>query len=258
MKLKMVLGAAVLAAGVSPLMAVPVRVRYAEGVTHGFLVLRDLSGAALAQGDLLQVARGDEIDKRMIFHFKDGSIFDENVTFTEKGVYLLKTYGLAEKGPAFAVDTEISMTLATGAYRVTTKDHKGGGEKILEGKFALPPDVYNGMILTVVKDLPKGTGVIIHFVGFTPEPKLIELELTPVGEVKIPVGELTKNAVHYAMKPRLGLWLNLFATLLGRIPPDLHAWIITDDVPAFVGFEGSLTTPGPVWRIELVSPRRPG
>jgi hypothetical protein len=114
------------------------------------------------------------------------------------------------------------------------------------------------MILTVVKDLPKGAGEIIHFVAFTPEPKLIELELAPAGEQRITVGELTKTARHYVMKPRLGMWLTFFATILGRVPPDLHAWILTDEVPAFVGFEGVLTATGPVWRIELLSPRRSG
>jgi hypothetical protein len=54
------------------------------------------------------------------------------------------------------------------------------------------------------------------------------------------------------------MWLTLFATILRRMPEDFRAWILTDEVPAFVGFEGSLTTPGPAWRIELVSPRRPG
>ena len=56
---------------------------------------------------------------------------------------------------------------------------------------------------------------------------------------------------------RTGLiWLTFFATILRRMPEDLHAWILTDQVPAFVGFEGALMTPGPVWRIELVSPRK--
>jgi hypothetical protein len=194
----------------------------------------------------------------MIFRFKDGSVFDEHVTFTEQGVYALKSYRLSQKGPAFTADTEISMTPATRAYRVATKDHNGGLEKTLEGKLDLPADVYNGMILTVVKDLPKGAGEIIHFVAFTPEPKLIELELAPAGEQRITVGELTKTARHYVMKPRLGMWLTFFATILGRVPPDLHAWILTDEVPAFVGFEGVLTATGPVWRIELLSPRRSG
>jgi hypothetical protein len=248
----------VVAAALHPVMAAPVPVRFAEGVTHGFLVLSGVDGAVLAQGDLLQVGRDGENDKRMVFHFKDGSVFDEKVTYTERGVYALKSYSLSKSGPAFEMDTEISMTPATGAYRVKTKDHKGGGEKIFEGKLDLPADVYNGMILTVVKDLPKGAAEIIHYVAFTPEPRVIELELKPIGEEKFAVGELRKTAVHYVMRPRLGVWLTLFAKILRRMPDDLHAWILTDDVPAFVGFEGSLTTPGPVWRIELVSPRRPG
>ncbi len=253
-----VLCAVVVAVALQPLMAAVVPVRFAEGVTHGFLVLRSVDGAALAHGDLLQVGKDGDISKRMVFHFKDGSVFDENVTFTERGVYALKSYRLSESGPAFATDREISMTPATGAYRVTTKDHKGGGEKVLEGVLDLPPDVYNGMILTVVKDLAKGAREVIHFVAFTPQPKIIELELTPAGEQKVAVGETTRTAVHYILKPRLGVWLTFFATILRRMPEDLHAWILTGDVPAFVGFEGSLTTPGPVWRIELVSPRRSG
>jgi hypothetical protein len=252
------LGAVAVVAALSPLRAAPVPVRFAEGVTHGFLVLRDLDGAQLAQGDLLQIARGDEIDKRMIFQFNDGSVFDERVTFTERGHYVLKTYHLSQTGPSFPADTEISMTSATGAYRVKTRDHEDGEEKVLEGTLELPEDVYNGMILTVVKDLPAGKSETIHFVAFTPQPKIIELELVPDGAVSVAVGDLTKSAVHYVMKPRLGLWLKLIATIMGRVPPDLHAWILTDEVPAFVGFEGSFTTPGPVWRIELVSPGRPG
>jgi hypothetical protein len=257
MKSKLALGAVLVVAALHPLRAAAVPVRFAEGLTHGFLALRDLRGATLAQGDLLQVGRNGEIDKRMVFRFRDGSVFDERVTYAQHGVYALKSYSLSKTGPAFEADTEISITPATGAYRVKSTDRKGGGAKILEGRLDLPSDVYNGMILTVVKDLPKGAGEIIHYVAFTPEPRLIELELSPVGEQTIVVGDLTKTAVHYVMKPRLGMWLTLFATILRRMPGDYHAWILTDEVPAFVAFEGSLTTPGPVWRIELLSPRRP-
>ena len=246
------------AAVFQPLAAAPIPVRFAEGVAHGFLVLRDLDGRVLAQGDLLQVPRGAEVHKRIVFRFNDGSFFDEHVAFTQVGVYALKTYKLSQKGPAFALDTEISMTAATGVYRVATTDHNGGKEKVVTGTLALPADVSNGLLLTVVKDLPKGAGAIVHFVGFTPEPRVIEIEIAPAGEQAIMVGELKRSATHYLLKPRLGVWLTLFAAILGRVPPDLHAWILTDDVPAFVGFEGSLTTPGPVWRIDLLSPRRPG
>ncbi len=250
--------AALLVAALQPLWAGPIAVRFPDGITHGFLVLRSVDGAILAQGDLLQVERDGAIHKRMVFRFKDGSVFDENVTFSERGVYALERYSMSEHGPAFPTDREISMTPATGAYGVKSKDRRSGEETTDEGSLELPADVYNGMIITVLKDLPKGAGATIHYVAFTPKPRLIELELAPAGEQKVTVGELTKTAVHYVLKPRLGTWLKLFAKLTGRMPDDLHAWFLTDDVPAFVEFEGSLTTPGPVWRIELVSPRRAG
>lgn len=258
MKSMWVLGTVVVVAALRPLGAAPVPVRFAEGVAHGFLALSDLDGAALAQGELLQVGRNGQIDKRMVFRFKDGSVFDEKVTYTERGVYALTSYSLTKTGPAFPSDMDISMTLTTGAYRVTSKDRVSGAEQKFEGRLDLPSDVYNGLILTIVKDLQKGAGAVIHYVAFTPEPRLIELEISPVGEQAFVVGELTKTAVHYVMKPRLGVWLRLFATILRRVPEDFHAWILTDEVPAFAGFEGALTTPGPVWRIELLNPRRPG
>jgi hypothetical protein len=122
----------------------------------------------------------------------------------------------------------------------------------------LPPDTYNGIVLTVAKNFLKGAGATIHVVAFTPMPRLIQLELVPAGEHKVLVGEHPKAAVHYVLKPRLGAWLKVFAELLGRVPPDLHAWIAYDLVPTFVRFEGALYTTGPVWRIEMISPRWPG
>ncbi len=242
--------------GPHPLPAAPVPVRFVEGATHGFLMLRTVDGALIASGDLLQVGRGGGVESRMVFHFKDGSLFDETVVFTQQHVFTMQSYHLVQRGPVFAEDTEISLE-RTGKYRVKTKARKDGREKVLDGTLELPPDVYNGMVLTVAKNLPKGAGETVHIVAFTPKPRLIQLELAPKGEHKVMVGELAKTAIHYVFKPRLGVWLKLFATVLGRVPPDYHAWILTDEVPAFARFEGPLYTTGPVWRIELTSPRWP-
>lgn len=242
--------------GPRPLPASPVPVRFAEGVAHGFLLLRTLDGALIASGDLLQIGRGGGIENRMVFHFKDGSLFDETVVFTQQRVFTMQSYRLVQRGPVFDEDTEISLE-RTGKYRVKTKAHKDGREEVLDGTLQLPPDVYNGMVLTVVKNLPKGAGETVHIVAFTPKPRLIQLEMAPKGEHKVLIGEGTKTAIRYVFKPRLGFWLKLFAKLLGRMPPDYYAWIIPDEVPAFARFEGPLSTTGPVWQIELSSPRWP-
>jgi hypothetical protein len=240
-----------------PAAAAPVGVRLVEGALHGFIVLRTVNGVLIASGDLLQMRRGGEVESRMVFRFKDGSVFDETVVYTQERIFTLQSYRLLQRGPAFTEDTEISLERASGKYRVKTKAHKDGQEKVLDGKLDLPPDVYNGMVLTVAKNLLKGAGETVHFVAFTPAPRLIQLELAPAGDQKVVIGEFAKTATHYVFKPILGTGLKLFATLLGRVPPDNHAWIVTEGVPAFVRFEGPLSPTGPIWRIELTTPRWP-
>jgi hypothetical protein len=241
----------------SPPAAAPVPVRFVEGAVHGFLALRTLDGVLVAPGELLQVVRGGEVQSRMVFRFKDRSVLDETVVFTQQRVLTMRSYRLVQRGPAFPEDTEISLERATGKYRVKTKARKDGREEVLDGTLELPPDVYNGLVLTVAKNLPAGASETVHYVAFTPTPRLIQLELAPAGEHKVLVGELAKTATRYVVKPRLGPWLKLFTTVLGRTPPDSHAWIVTDEVPTFVRFEGPLYTRGPIWRIEVTSPRWP-
>src|SRR6266852_1857311 len=132
-----------------PAEAAPVPVRFVEGVTHGFLTLRTVNGVLIASGDLFQIARSGEVESRMVFRFKDGSVFDETVVFTQERVFTMRSYRLGQRGPIFTEDTEISLERSTGKYRVKTKTHKDGREKVLDGTLELPPDVYNGMVLTV-------------------------------------------------------------------------------------------------------------
>ena len=239
------------------LAAAPVPVRFIEGSLHGFLVLSTSQGVLIASGDLLQVARDGEVRSRLVFHFKDGSVLDETVVFTQRNVFTMQSYHLVQRGPVFPEDTEISLERASGKYHVKTRTRKDGRERVRDGTLDLPPDTCNGMVLTIVKNLSAGAGETVHMVAFTPAPKIIQLELAPAGEQKVVVGGTEKTATHYVLKPILGTWLKLFASLLGRTPPDNHAWIVTADVPAFVKFEGPLYMNGPVWRIELTSPRWP-
>ncbi len=243
--------------GVPPLEAGPVQVRFAEGATRGFLLLRTTSGTLVASGDLFQVAREAEVKGRTVFNFKDGSLFDQTVVFTQNQVFTLQKYKLIQRGPAFPEDSEISMDRASGKYRVETTSHKNGKKEVLDGWLDLPADVYNGMVLTVTKNLLKGTSETCHLMVFMPKPQIIQIEIAPAGEHDVIIGEQTKPATHYVGKPRFGIWSTLFAKLLGHMPPDYHVWIMTDEVPTFVRFEGPLFTRGPVCLIELTSPRWP-
>ena len=237
--------------------AEPVTVRFTEGVTHGFLVLRTPDGGLIAAGDLAQVARRGGVETRTVFRFKDGSLWDETVVFTQERVFTLQSYRLRQTGAVFPEDSEVSLERDSAKYRVKTTARNGAKEAVLDGALTLPPDTYNGMVVTVAKNLPKGARATVHLLVFTPTARLIQLEIAPAGERKVLVGHLVKSATHYVLTPKLGAWLNLLTTLTGRSPPDSHAWIFIDDAPSFVRFEGPLHSAGPVWHMELTSPRWP-
>src|SRR5262249_19590436 len=82
--------------------AEPVRVRFSEGLVHGFLTLRTTDGAAVADGDLIQSARAGRVTTRLVFRFTDRSVRDETAVFTQTGVFRLASVHLVQKGPTTA------------------------------------------------------------------------------------------------------------------------------------------------------------
>src|SRR6266542_4779239 len=74
-----------------------VPVRHMEGLMHGFLALRTLDGKRLADGEMSQVAEGDRITSRLIFRFKDGSLYDDTTIFTQRGAFRLLSDHLVQR-----------------------------------------------------------------------------------------------------------------------------------------------------------------
>jgi hypothetical protein len=234
--------------------AAPVAVRHLEGLVHGFLVLRTLEGDTLADGDLIQVAHGDRVTSRLVFHFKDGSIHDETAVFSQRRNFRLLSDHLVQKGPAFQHPIEVSIDGSTG--QVTVHDtNDDGKEKVATDHFDLPPDVANGLVLTLLKNIRSDAPQTkVSMVVFTPKPRLVRLAITPQGEEAFSIGGSSRKATHYVVKVEIGGAAGLVATLLGKQPPDTHVWILGGEAPAFVKSEGPLYLGGPIWRIELASP----
>jgi len=244
--------AVLLQAGALP--AAPVAVRHTEGVVHGFLVLRTLEGNALADGDLIQVARGDRVTSQLQFRFKDGSVHDETAVYSQRRSFRLLSYHLVQKGPAFQHPMEVSINGSTGQVTVRYTDDDGK-EKVASDRLQLPPDVANGLILTLVKNVgPDEPRTTVSMVAATPKPRLVKLVITPQGEEPFSIGGSKRKATHYVLKVEIGGVAGWVAPLMGKQPPDIHVWILSGDAPAFVRLEGPLYLGGPTWRIELTSP----
>jgi hypothetical protein len=247
----LIASASVLWPGVLP--GQTVAVRYTEGLVHGFLSLRTLDGTALADGDLIQTARGDRVTSRLVFHFKDGSIQDETAVYSQRQRFRLLTDHLVQKGPAFPQPLDMSIDGASG--RVTVRYSDDGKEKIENERLDIPPDLANGLILTLLKNVqavapPKSVSLI----AATPKPRLVKLAISVAGDEPFSTGGVARKATHYVLKVEIGGISGLLAPLLGKQPPDSHVWILDGEAPAFVKSEQPLYLGGPLWRIELVNP----
>ena len=246
MKFLVVLTCAITLAAASPVFAEPVTVRFTEGVTHAFPVLRSAGGEKLAQGEMTQIPRGDRVENRLTFRFRDGSVYDERVVFSQRDMFTLVSYQIVQKGPSFPESIEAKVDRDSGRYEVRYKGDEDAAEEVLKGKIELPNDVYNGLLGTLMKNLPAGTSTTVQIIAFTPKPRLVKMLLTPAGDDTVMMGETAVPATRFLVKPQLGLFASLLVTDL----PDVKVWILGGEAPAFLKFEGPLFFMGPIWRID--------
>lgn len=234
--------------------AEPVKVRHTEGLVHGFLVLRTMDGMSIADGDLIQTARGTRVTTRLVFHFKDGSVHDETTVFSQRGRFRLLSNRLVQKGKAFPRPLEMSIDAASGQVTVDYTDDDGDRKHESE-RFDLPNDLANGLIPTLLKNVAPGEPPpTVSFVAATPKPRLVKLAINASGTERFSTGGAGRRATHYILKVELGGIGGLLAPLLGKQPPDSHVWVLGGEAPAFVKAEQPFYVGGPLWRIELQRP----
>jgi hypothetical protein len=240
----------------------PVPVRHLEGVIFGFLTLRNTDGEIIANGYLQQTAKlgSSIIADDLQFHFKDGSLYREITKFTQRGTFRLVSDQVIQKGPSFKQESESWIDAASGKVTVRTVDK--GKQKRTTKQMSIPPDVANGLLFILVKNLdPTAAESTVSMVAPSDKPRLVKLKFTPAEEKPVKFGLLTFKAQHYVMKIKIEGVAGKVAPLVGKQPPDSHFWTIKSEAPTFVEFEGPLTEDGPVWRIEFAAPElsaRPG
>jgi hypothetical protein len=247
----------VTAIGCSPADAVPVPVRFPEGITHGHLAVHSATGETVGHGEIVQIVKGgDLVESRLIFRFKDGSLHDEYVVFSQQRVFTLMSYHLIQQGPSFPEQLDASIDRETAEYKVRIVGTEGK-ELVRTGRFDLPQDVYNGMLIMVLKNLEPGADTTVNILSFTPEPEVFKLRLIIAGKHSIQIGGNVSHVTRYAFKPQMGMIKKVIGTAIGKLPANFHydCWILDHDVPGFVQFEGPLQLMGPIMRIDLVSPR---
>jgi hypothetical protein len=225
-----------------------------EGTVHGFLALRAQEGRVLAVGDLFQVVRGDRVTSRLLFRFKDGSVDDETAVFSQRGNFQLITDHHIQKGPSFPQPLDLSIDVRSGMVTVRSTG-KDGKEEVKSEHMDLPPDLVNGLILSIAKNIrPETPETKVSMVVATPKPRLVKVAISPQGEEPFSLLGSARKAMRFSLKIELGGVAGVIAPLIGKTPPEIHIWIIGGIAPAFVREEGPLYEGGPVWTIQLTSP----
>jgi hypothetical protein len=233
------------------LFADTIPVRHAEGLMHGFLVLRTLEGKTIADGQMTQNTRGDRVTGHLIFRFKDGSTYEDTTIFSQREAFRLLSDHVVQRGPSFKQPMDALVDASTGQVKVRYTEDKGK-EKVVAQRIELPRDVANGLIFTLMKDVkPSVPRTTVSMVAITPKPRLVKLAILPQSEEPFTVGSFHQKAMHYVVKVEIGGVTGLLAHLTGKQPPDTQVWVLGGEAPAFVKSEGPLYAGGPVWRIQL-------
>ncbi len=239
-------------------LADPVAVRYPQGAAHGFLVLRDQNNKVLAVGDSMQSIHGDRVTSQLIFHFRDGSIDDDKSVYTQHGVFRLLTDHHVQRGPSFP--KPMDMTVDTASGTVTMREPgKDGQEKSKSEHLDLPPDVANGIWLTLIENIrPTTAQTFIPTVVPVGGARLIHLVVKPAGVETFHVGGSLRKAQRFEVRLDLGGVVGAVAPLIGKQPHDQQFWILEGEAaPGFVHGEGQFYEGGPIWHVDQTSPRIP-
>lgn len=246
-----------LAASITPnyVAAEEIPVHHIEGTSLGFLTLRDESGAPIAYGDLQQVVTKNYVMDDLKFKFNDGSFYEEITKFTQHGVFHVISDHLVQRGPSFKQQVDSLIDTASGNVTMSSIDEHGKQKKETK-RLDLPPDLANGLLTTIAKNLdPSAPSTTVSMVAGSTSPQIVKVKYSPQPEAIFHVGPVPYKAQHYRLKIEISGVKGKVAPLIGKEPKDIDLWLAKSESPTFLKFRGQMYEDGPIWEMELAAPR---
>jgi hypothetical protein len=234
-----------------------VPVRYPQGCSRGFLVLKTLEGKSIASGDLFQTSRGDRVTSRLVFHFRDGSVDDDTAIYSQRRAFQLISDHHIQRGPSFPKPIDVAVDVASGT--LISRTIESDGHTRLSRQHLDLTDVANGFISTLVQNIPasRPETTVAYVAAEGSSARLVHLKIRPTGAETVSINGRAQKAMNYTIKAEIGGVEGIVAPIIGKQPQDAHIWVLGGPVPAIVAEEAPLYLNGPVWRIELTSPGWP-
>jgi hypothetical protein len=228
-------------------------IRFADGPSHGFLVLKNEEGKVLASGELLQLTKGHHLWSKMTFRFRDGSLDDETTTFTQDSEFHLLSDHHVQKGPSFPHPIDVAIDVRNGT--ITRKSEGPENGKVEVDRIDMPADLSNGLLLDMIKNLPaESSETKISMIVAASKPRVIKLLIQPEQEERFYVAGVAHRAKKYVIKIELGGIAGAVAPVIGQKPHASQVWIAAVAPPTMLKAESQFYLNGPVWTVELCSP----
>lgn len=229
-----------------------ITVKHVQLPMHRFMVARSEAGQIIANVEFSQAVQSDQVTMHVIYRFVDGSIDDEETTYTQQGTFRLVRNHHIQKGPFFSKPVDFTVEAATGIVTSRTID-KNGKMHVESKHIKLPDDLANGFVGTLLLNVPHNTapfrvGMLAPVVGG----RLIRLLISPEEEQTVQLSGRSLKATVFRVHPELGGIVSMIARLLGFQPKDVMVWVLEGEEPAVAVVVGQLGGSGPVVSADLV------
>lgn len=228
-----------------------ITVKHVQLPMHRFMVARSEAGQIIANLEFLQAVQSDRVTMHVIYRFVDGSIDDEETTYTQQGAFRLVRDHHVQVGPFFSKPLDFSVDASTGM--MTSRTIKNGKMHVESKHMNLPDDLANGIVGTLLLNVPHHTtpfqvGMLAPVGGG----RLIRLLISPEEEQTVHLAGQTLKATVFRVHPELGGIVSVIARLLGLQPKDVMVWVLEGEEPAVAVVVGQLGGSGPVVSADLV------
>ena len=234
------------------LSAETIAVRHIQRPMHRFMVARSEDGKTIASGEFLQVVQGDEVTMHLTYRFLDGSIDDEETTYTQQSTFRLVRNHHIQRGPFFTKPIDFTVEAATGAMTSRSTD-KNGKTHVESKHMDLPLDLANGFVGTLLLNvLPNTKPFRVGMLTPVGGGRLVPILISPESEQTVYFAEQTLKATVFRIHPELNGFVRMFARILGMQPKDVVVWVLEGEEPAVAVIVGQLGGYGPVVSSDLV------
>src|SRR5439155_25114865 len=110
-------------------------------------------------------------------NLQHGSRIDNDTKSSQRGELRLIIHQVVQKGPTFKQDMQSWIDGAT--VKVTVQISEKGKEKRTTKRLNLPPDISNGLLLTLVKNVNPSAETTVSMVAASSKPRLVKLNIVP-------------------------------------------------------------------------------